>query len=64
MKKTIIIWLLKNTRDGKIRSIGGKSARKVGVKVTKDRIRSKSTFQMLKRSTSSFRKSEINVFFG
>ena len=53
MELTIISRLLKNARNGKVRSIGRESTRKRNVEVTKNRVRNEGLFQGVESRVTS-----------
>ena len=53
MELTIISRLLKNARNGEVRSIGRESTRKRNVEVTKNRVRNEGLFQVVESGATS-----------
>ena len=53
MKLSIISRLLKNARNGEVRSIGRKSTRKRNFEVMKNRVRNKGLFQVIESGVTS-----------
>ena len=53
MELTIISRLLKNARNGEVRSISRESTRKRNVEVTKNRVRNESLFQVIESRATS-----------
>ena len=53
MESTIVSRLLKNARNGEVRSIGRESTRKRNVEVTKNRVRNGGLFQVIESGVTS-----------